>query len=101
MQRRNFLKVPLAAMAAPGAILAANAVPAEAATPALKGIGYADAELIDRQRIYSLKTAWHYNWEPTTAYPALPFIPMVKNAKRLLEQDAIGRLTRQLPTTNA
>lgn len=101
MERRKFLTVPLAALAAPGAILAANAVQAQAATPALKGIGYSNSTTAARGQISSLNVAWHYNWEPSTSLTTPPFTPMVKNAKRLLEQNAIGKLTTQLPQTRA
>lgn len=102
LDRRKFLT--LAALAAPGAILAANtatAVPAQAATPALKGIGYSNSTSVARGQIDSLNVAWHYNWEAYCNLTTPPFTPMVKNAQRLLEGDAIGKIMSQLPQTQA
>jgi Glycosyl hydrolase catalytic core len=102
LDRRKFLT--LAALAAPGAILAANtaaAVPAQAATPALKGIGYSNSTALARTQIKSLNVAWHYNWEPYCNLTTPAFTPMVKNAKRLLEDNAIGKIMSQLPQTRA
>ena len=48
LDRRKFLT--LAALAAPGAILAANAVPAQAAIPAIKGIGYSNSTAVAREQ---------------------------------------------------
>lgn len=101
MDRRKFLTMPLAALAAPGAILAANAVPAQAATPALKGIGYSNSTELARAQVKSLNVAWHYNWEAYCNLTTPPWTPMVKNAKRLLEEDAIGKIMRGLPQTQA
>lgn len=115
MERRKFLTMPLAAMAAPGALLAANAGPAQAATapagiptvpsitlPAdtLKGFGHGGKDALALQQIRSLKLDWHYTWGShynVTTSPA--FVPMVKSARTLLEQDAIGWVTRQLAQT--
>lgn len=111
VERRTFLTMPLAAMAAPGALLAANAVPAQAAgtmsvpaitTPAntLKGFGHGGKDALALQQIKSLKLDWHYTWgsHPTvTTTP--PFIPMVKSARTMLEQDALGYVKRQLSVT--
>jgi Glycosyl hydrolase catalytic core len=102
MDRRKFLT--LAALAAPGAIIAANAAnagPAQAATPALKGIGYANSTSVQRGQIASLNVAWHYNWEPYCNLTTPPWTPMVKNAKRLLEEDALGKIMSALPQTQA
>src|SRR3954453_10546507 len=112
MERRKFLTMPLAAMAAPGALLAANAGTARASTaplavptvpaittPAntLKGLGHGGKDALALQQIKSLKLAWHYTWgaHPNVPPPP-PFVPMVKSAKTLLEQDALGYVTRQL-----
>lgn len=100
MDRRNFLT--LAALAAPGAILAANAasaIPAQAATPALKGFCYTNSTVSGRAKIASLNLAWHYNWEAPTDLTTPSFTPMVKSAQRLLERDAIGKVMSQLPQT--
>lgn len=102
LDRRKFLT--LAALAAPGAILAANtatAVPAQAAIPALKGIGYSNSTDLARAQIKGLNVAWHYNWEPYCNLTTPPWTPMVKNAKRMLEEDAIGKIMRGLPQTQA
>ena len=113
MERRKFLTMPLAAMAAPGALLAANAGSAQAAAapaavrpsvtlPAdtLKGFGWGGKDALALQQIKSLKLDWHYTWGShynVTTNPA--FVPMVKSERTLLEQDAIGWVTRQLAET--
>ncbi|WP_246262869.1 glycosyl hydrolase, partial [Arthrobacter mobilis] len=99
MDRRQFLTVPLAALAVPGALAAAGPLPAQAVTRALKGIGYSDKDSLSRTQIKNLNVAWHYNWGANTHLTAPPFIPMVKDAVRLLERDAIGKVTAQLPQT--
>ena len=115
MERRKFLTMPLAAMAAPGALLAVNAGTAHAVTaptaiptvpaittPAntLKGLGHGGKDALALQQINSLKLKWHYTWgsHPNVA-TTTPFVPMIKSAKTLLEQDAIGYVTRQLAET--
>ena len=115
MERRKFLAMPLAAMAAPGALLAANAGSAQAAlaptavptvpsitTPAntLKGFGHGGKDALALQQIKSLNLDWHYTWGShpnVTTTP--PFVPMIKSAKTMLEQDALGYVTRQLAET--
>ena len=111
MERRKFLTLPLAAMAAPGALLAANAGSAQAASipavpsvtlPAdtLKGFGWGGKDALALKQIQSLKLDWHYTWGAhynVTTNPA--FVPMVKSERTLLEQDAIGWVTRQLAAT--
>ena len=112
MDRRKFLTVPLAALAAPGALLAANAGSAQAVTaptavqsitsPAdtLKGLGHGGKDPLALRQIKSLNLDWYYTWSAryyVTTSPA--FVPMIKDARRLLEQDAIGWVTRQLPAT--
>ena len=111
MERRKFLTMPLAAMAAPGAQLAANAATAEAVvsvpsitTPAntLKGFGHGGKDALALQQIKSLNLKWHYTWGShpnVTTTP--PFVPMIKSAKTMLEQDALGYVTRQLAETKA
>ncbi|WP_246262761.1 glycosyl hydrolase, partial [Arthrobacter mobilis] len=101
MERRKFLKGSLAAAAVPAALAAGGAVPAQAAVPALKGIGFPDREPLQRTQIKNLKVAWHYNWGANTHLTAPPFIPMVRDPIRLLERDAIGKVTAQLPQTGA
>ncbi|HEX9229635.1 MAG TPA: glycosyl hydrolase [Arthrobacter sp.] len=113
MERRKFLTIPLAAAAAPGALLAASAGSAQAAAapaavpsvtlPAdtLKGFGHGGKDALALTQIKSLKLDWYYTWQAryyVTTTP--PFVPMIKDAKRLLEQDAIGWVTRQLAETN-
>ena len=115
MERRQFLTMPLAALAAPGALLAGNAGSAQAAAapaavptvpsvtlPAdtLKGFGWGGKDALALQQIKSLKLDWHYTWGShynVTTSPA--FVPMVKSERTLLEQDAIGWVTRQLAET--
>lgn len=112
MERRKFLTVPLAALAAPGALLAANTGSAQAASapaavsaitsPAstLKGFGHGGKDALALTQIKSLNLDWHYTWGShpnVTTTP--PFIPMIKSARTLLEQDAIGYVTRQLAQT--
>jgi hypothetical protein len=112
MDRRKFLTVPLAAMAAPGALLAANTGSAQAAAapsavpsitlPAdtLKGLGHGGKDALALTQIKSLNLDWYYTWGAryyVTTNP--PFVPMIKDAARLLEQDAIGWVTRQLAET--
>ena len=115
MERRKFLTMPLAAMAAPGALPAANAGTAQAATapagiptvPAVtlpadtqKGFGWGGKDALALTQIKSLKLDWHYTWGShynVTTNP--PFVPMVKSERTLLEQDAIGWVTRQLAET--
>ncbi|NKX55401.1 glycosyl hydrolase [Arthrobacter mobilis] len=100
MDRRQFLTVPLAAMAAPGALAAAGAAPAQAATRALKGIGHGGKDALALKQIRNLKVDWYYTWGASyTVTTNPPFIPMVKDAKRLLERDAIGYVMRELPET--
>ena len=114
MDRRKFLTVPLAAMAAPGALLAATAGSAQAAaapalapaaptaTRALKGICHGGKDTRALRQIRSLNVDWYYRWESTYYLsPNPPFVPMIKDARRLLEQDAIAKMQAQLPKTNA
>jgi hypothetical protein len=112
MDRRKFLALPLAAMAAPGALLAANAGSAQAASmpsavpsitlPAdtLKGFGHGGKDALALTQIKSLKLDWYYTWQAryyVTTSPA--FVPMIKDAKRLLELDALGWVARQQTET--
>jgi hypothetical protein len=112
MERRKFLTVPLAAMAAPGALLAANAGSAQAAAapaavpavtlPAdtLKGFGHGGKDALALKQIKSLNLDWYYTWMSryyVTTSP--PFVPMVKDARRLLEEDALGWVARQKAET--
>lgn len=111
MERRKFLTMPLAALAVPGALLAANAgsaqavaapaaVPATLATAALKGLGHGGKDALALQQIKGLKLDWYYTWQARYYVTTDPsFVPMVKDARRLLEQDAIGWVTRQLAET--
>ena len=66
----------------------------------LKGFGHGGKDALALQQIRSLKLDWHYTWGShynVTTSPA--FVPMVKSARTLLEQDAIGWVTRQLAET--
>ncbi len=102
MERRQFLKLPLAAAAVPGALLAANAQPAQAATSTttgLKGFGLSGKDALAAQQLKSLNLKWHYSWGSRANFFAPPFVPMIRNAA-VLDQDAIGIVTRQLAQTN-
>lgn len=101
MDRRNFLALPLVGLAASGGLLALNAAPSQAATRALKGIGFSNSTPTTRGQISSLNVAWHYNWESSTSLTTPSFTPMVKSPSRLLESNAIGKMTAQLPQTRA
>lgn len=101
MERRNFLKLPLAIG---GAVLATQAVgiqPASAATPrALKGMGYVGSNTaLDLKKLASLKLQWYYGWG--AKYPTIPtnFIPMIRD-NRKLDRD-IRDFKLQLPETKA
>lgn len=114
MERRQFLSIPLAALATaavPGMIAGQN--PASASTglvlptvaapvKALKGFGHSGQDAMALQQIKSLKLSWYYTWGSryyVTTSPA--FVPMVKSAKTLLEQDALGHVSRQLAETKS
>lgn len=109
MERRKFLTVPLAALAAPGALLAATAVPSQAAslapaaitTPrALKGAAHSGKDALALMQINSLKVNWYYSWGSKYTVTTTPsFVPMIRNAATLLEQNALGYVTSQLPVT--
>jgi hypothetical protein len=103
MERRDFLKLPLAAAVGTGALLAAGQLPAEATTvapKALKGFGCAGKDALALQQIQSLRLQWHYTWQARYYVTTNPsFVPMIKDASKLLEQDAIGWVQRQLPET--
>lgn len=108
MERRNFLLIPLAALAAPGALLAASAGPAQAAitpaamsrTGALKGAAHGGKNAVALKQIKSLKVDWYYSWGSKYTVTTSPgFVPMVKDAKTLLRQNAIGYVTSQMPVT--
>ncbi|MDQ0820530.1 hypothetical protein QFZ79_002822 [Arthrobacter sp. V4I6] len=99
-------------LAAPGALLAASAGSAQAAVapsvvPSItlpadtrKGFGHGGKDALALTQIQSLKLDWYYIWSArsyVTTSP--PFVPMIKDARRLLEQDAIGWVTRQRAET--
>lgn len=112
MERRTFLTVPLAALAAPGALLAVNAGPAQAApaaalapaatskTRALKGAAEGGTDALALKQIQSLNADWYYSWGSTYTVTTSPgFVPMVFSARALLELNAIGDVTSQIPET--
>ena len=87
MERRKFLTVPLAAMAAPGALwpptLDPPGQPAPAAVPSvtlpadtLKGFGHGGKDALALTQIKSLKLDWYYTWQAryyvTTSPPSSP-----------------------------
>lgn len=103
MERRDFLKLPLAIS---GAVLAANAIgiqPANAATgariPAIKGLGFGGTTTADLAKLKALKLQWHYNWQ--ASYPLMPttYIPMIRDTRKL-DRD-FRDFTAQLPVTKA
>lgn len=106
-----FLTVPLAALAVPGALLAA-AGPSHAAGPtrpvaepvatarALKGVCLGGRDARTYQQIHNLNPDWYYTWSHSKTTNRTPFVPMVKDPKRLLEGDAIGTVNRELRKTN-
>lgn len=100
MERRKFLTLPLAALAAPG-LMAAGAGSAQAATArALKGASNGGSDALSFRQIKSLNPDWYYTWQHTRTYTKLPFVPMIKDARRLLEQDALGFVNRELRQTH-
>jgi hypothetical protein len=106
MHRRQFLSLPLAALAAPGALLAANAVAADAATTvlktprALKGMSTAGKDALALRQITAMNVDWFYTWGAhNPGGTKTPFVPMVKDARRLLQQDALDYVRRELPQT--
>lgn len=100
MERRQFLTLPLAALAVPG-VIAAGAGSAQAATPAraLKGASNGGSDAVSFRQIKGLNADWYYTWQSTRTYTGLPFVPMIKDARRLLEQDALGYVNRELGQT--
>lgn len=107
MERRQFLKMPLAAFAATGAHLTMNATAAAAIVPAalpppgaLKGAAQGGDNALALKQLQSLKAGWYYSWASAYTIATSPeFVPMVYSARTLLEQDAIGNVMRQLPET--
>lgn len=106
MERRQFLKIPLTALAAPGALLAANATAAGAVSPAtahppgaLKGAAHGGDNALALRQVQSLNVGWYYSWASAYTITTTPeFVPMVFSAKSL-QQNAIGDVTGQLPET--
>ena len=115
MERRKFLTIPLAAMAAPGAILAAG-IPARAsvkepvtamaptllpAVKALKGASHAGTDALALRQIKSLNLGWYYSWgSKYTVTTTTGFVPMIRSAKAM-DQGAIKNVTSQLALTKA
>lgn len=100
MERRQFLTLPLAALAVPG-LIAAGAGSAQAATPvrALKGVSNGGSDAVSFRQIKGLNPDWYYTWQHTRTYTGIPFVPMIKDARRLLQQDALGFVNRELSQT--
>lgn len=100
MERRDFLRLPLALT---GVVLATGAMgiqPASAATTkTLKGLGYGGTDAAALKRLKSLNLDWYYGWG--AKYPTIPtnFIPMIRD-NRKLDRD-LRDLTLQLPVTKA
>ncbi|MEO5780840.1 MULTISPECIES: glycosyl hydrolase [Arthrobacter] len=112
MERRNFLKLPLAALAVPGALLAASGGPAQAvpvsvlaaapasATRALKGAANGGDDALALQQLRSLKADWYYSWGSKCTIATNPaFVPMIWSANALIAGNAIGDVISQLPAT--
>lgn len=110
MDRRTFFTVPLAALAAPGALLAAagpsHAVGPSAPVPeafkaprALKGVCLGGKDALTFRQIRNLNADWYYNWSHSQTATGTPYVPMIKDAKRLLERDAVGYVNRELSAT--
>lgn len=106
MERRNFLRLPLAAGAA---ILATNALgvqPAMALAPAvsgiptgLKGFGWGSKGDLALSQLNSLNLDWYYGW--SSKYPTTPenFVPMVWGGGAV--DTAISNIKSQLSLTHA
>lgn len=109
MERRNFLR--LTALAVPGVLLAANAGPAQAATPrlapavtaaprALKGFGHGgEGKLADGQRA-ALNLDWGYGWSadcPGTGFKE--FVPMIWGGGTVVQ--SVATVKRELRATKA
>lgn len=112
MERRQFLTLPLAALAAPGLLAAgagsahASSVPALAPTVAaparaLKGASNGGIDALSFRQIRDLKPDWYYTWQASRTYTGKPFVPMVRDAQKLLEKDALGYVNRELGQTKA
>lgn len=112
MDRRNFLTLPLAALAVPVLLLAANAgsavaapvsgrVPAAAAAPkALKGFGHGGKDALALRQIQGLNLDWYYAWRSRSTVTYNPgFVPMVRDAKTLLKENAIRYVREELSKT--
>lgn len=100
MERRQFLTLPLAALAVPG-LLAAGAGSVQAAAPAraLKGVSNGGSDALSFRQIRDLKPDWYYTWQASRTYTGKPFVPMIKDGRRLLERDALGYVNRELRQT--
>lgn len=101
MERRQFLALPLAALAVPGLLAtgAGSAHAAPAPARALKGASNGGSDALSFQQIKGLNADWYYTWQSTRTYTGKPFVPMIKDARRLLENDALGYVNRELPQT--
>lgn len=110
MERRQFLTLPLAALTVP-ALLAGGAGSAHAssgpapaarrAAPAraLKGASNSGMDPLSLRQIKSLKPEWYYTWLASRTYTGAPFVPMIRDANKLLERDALGYVNRELGRT--
>lgn len=102
MERRNFLKFPLAIG---GAVLATQAVGIKAASAAdipaaraLKGLGYGTSSGDGAAaRLKSVNTQWNYGWSAKYSLTPTNFIPMVRDAD-YVDKDILN-IRAQLSTT--
>lgn len=104
MERRQFLIMPLAALAAQGAPLMATAAtiaPAAIHPPrALKGVAHGGDDALALKQLRSLKADWYYSWAAKYTIATSPaFVPMIWSANTLLQRNAIGDVMSQLPET--
>lgn len=105
MERRNFLKLPLAAGAAILATGALGAQPATASTVpthpiALKGFGYGSSSGDGALgRLTSLNTQWNYSWSAKYQLTPTNYIPMIRDTD-YIDKD-IANIKLQLPLTKA
>jgi hypothetical protein len=84
MDRRDFLRLPLAVTVAVLATGAMGLQPASAATlKAIKGIGYGGTDYRTKKRLGQLNLDWYYNWSPSYGPYSTNFIPMIRDNRKL------------------